>query len=195
MMDAFEYTPESKWGYENRAKTIQILPMIIGASQWGGVDLKLLLIPNQSSGSYAPQKNIQYTLSSADMIAAIKSQLGLTIKALSELIGVSRQTLYDWTNLSHLPSAQHDMVIDRLFSLSQFWRSISSESVGRSLKSEVAPEGVSIADLVRNTNIPLKRIEKALRDVARAKELKSRRIKSLRSTSITEGLKGLIENT
>ena len=187
-MSTFELRRSSDWGFEDEAHIIQVFPLALRKSGWGGSDLALFLLPTPASGSYRPRIDARYALSTSDFIVAIKSKFGLTMKSLSELIGVSRQTLYDWISQSHTPTQEHQLKLDRLLNLGQYWNSISSKPIGGSTKKESNVEGVSISRLLTDSDIELERAKEVLRDLANRKEARARRIKSLQSSSVTEGL-------
>lgn len=98
-------------------------------------------------------------LEGAELIAEIKSTLGVSITDLSAIAGVSRQAVYDWIGGGQISDANYDRLLD-LRRICSDWRQRTNRPLGRLMR--VKDEtGETLFDLLRQE--PLSQAQIALR--------------------------------
>ena len=86
-------------------------------------------------------------LTSADLIAEIKTTLGISVTDLATIAGVSRQAIYDWIGGGQVSGTNYERLL-KLRQVCLDWRSLANRPLGRLLCTKSA-EGNSLLDLLR----------------------------------------------
>lgn len=86
-------------------------------------------------------------LGSTDLIAEIKTTLGVSVTDLASIAGVSRQAIYDWIGGGQVNDANYERLL-KLREVCIDWQSRANRPLGRLLRTKNA-EGNSLLDLLR----------------------------------------------
>ncbi len=90
-------------------------------------------------------------LAGADLIAEIKTTLGVSVTDLASIAGVSRQAIYDWIGGGQVSGANYERLL-KLRKVCMDWRSLANRPLGRLLRTKSA-EGNSLLDLLRQDQL------------------------------------------
>lgn len=121
----------------------------------------------------SPEK--EQPLSEVDHLAIVQTRLGLSKVQLAKICGVERQTIYDWINEKHLPSAENSRRIYDLYSLakSSILRglpTVNPKTVERPLQT-----GATLLDLLVAESLDAKAVNAALGELAEQERARTAR--------------------
>ncbi len=95
------------------------------------------------------------------MLAAIKSELSVTITEMAVLLGVERPTLYSWMAEERSPHPSNRIRLDDLYEVAIIWRRKKVGFLGN-FRNHRLGSGQTLVDLLKQVPLPLEAIRKGL---------------------------------
>jgi transcriptional regulator with XRE-family HTH domain len=131
-------------------------------------------------------KGTSVVLAGADLIAEIKTTLGVSVTDLAFIAGVSRQAIYDWIGGGQVSGANYERLLE-LSKVCMDWRSLANRPIGRLLRTKSA-EGHSLLDLLRQDPLDRSLVAPQLEALAAraAEQDKQRKVRNSRLVALSE---------
>jgi transcriptional regulator with XRE-family HTH domain len=123
--------------------------------------------------------------SAREQVRFLQASLGLTIAQLATVLGVERQTIYNWLHAEHPPQL-HTRTRTRLGEITDFarrWNHRCRWPIGK-LVATVSFEGLTLLDLLGQTPLNAKVIQAAMDKLAEEVEAAQRRRQGQLRTSV-----------
>lgn len=125
-------------------------------------------------------------LAGADLIAEIKATLGVSMTDLASIVGVSRQTVYDWIGGQQVSDVNYGRLLE-LRRVCLDWRSLTNRPLVRLLRAKTA-EGRTLLDLLGEAPLDRSLIQSHMEALAKriAEEGRQREARRARLTPLSE---------
>ena len=95
------------------------------------------------------------------MLAAIKSEISVTITEMADLLGVERPTLYSWLAEERVPHPSNRKRLNDLYDVAITWRQRKIGPLGN-FRNHRLGTGQTLVSLLKQTPLPLEEIRKGL---------------------------------